>query len=73
MHGSVERQPQSPYHDDYYLGAAVSLLLNYIQKGEAHRGWKRFLALIDLSQFKDPEWAKEAQAVAAELKAIYQF
>ena len=69
----LERELQSARNDEEYLSAVMSLFLNYVQKGEPQRGWKEFQGLTAASRFKDPEWAKEAQAIAAELKTLYRF
>ncbi len=69
----LEKKLKSPRDDGSYLGDAASLLLNYIQKGEAGEGWKRFQELISPSRFKHPGWAKSAQEAAKELKKAYGF
>jgi len=60
-----------PHEDQEYLGNAVSLLLNYIQKGDEDAGWERFEQLIEPSNFQDPKWAQTAEEIKQELKRVY--
>jgi len=69
----LEKKLNSPHDEGSYLGAAASLLMNYIQKGERERGWERFEELINPSNFKSPGWAASAREAARELKGAYGF
>lgn len=68
----LEQELQTPFNEEYYLGDAVSLLLNYLQKGEAAYGWQQFQILIHPSRIKDPAWAEKAQEIALELRTRFQ-
>jgi len=68
----LEQRLQSPADDQSYASDAISLLLNYIRKGEAAQGWQRFQTLTSPIRFKDPAWAEEAQGVAAKLGTRFQ-
>lgn len=67
----LEGDLRDPFNDGSSIGRAASVLLNYLQKGEAQRGWERFQTFITPSRFRDPQWASVAQEIAAALRRAY--
>lgn len=74
-----EKQPRAEewsclFHaDDARVTAAVSLLLNFIHKGEPHHGWERFQELIAAPRLESPEQRIRAQEIVVHLKQLYGF
>ena len=54
-----------------YIGDVISILLNYIQKGEDAKGWARFKTLTDRREFHNKKSARWIQKIGADIKTYY--
>ncbi len=61
-----------PGDRQFYMGAVISILLNYIQKGEAVQGWARFKTLTDRPEFHNKESVRWIQEIKNDITNYYK-
>lgn len=53
---------------DYYTGKAISIFLNYIQKGEKEKGWEVFKDYMAEENFKDKAFKNMVEEIVKDLQ-----
>jgi hypothetical protein len=53
---------------DYYIGKAISIFLNYVQKDEKEKGWAVFKNYMSEENFKDKALKSMAEEIVKDLQ-----
>jgi hypothetical protein len=73
--GTLEKKLRSGRFDsdELFLSTAVTILLNYIQKGEPDKGWERYSEYTGAWPYKMSGWEEFAKDIQAQIKERYGF
>ena len=64
----IQEMGEEEIGSEYYIGKAVSIFLNYIQKGEKVKGWEVFTKYMSDENFKDKSFINTAKRIVRDLE-----
>ena len=64
----IQEMGEEEIGSEYYIGKAVSIFLNYIQKGEKVKGWEVFTKYMSDENFKDKAFINTAKRIVRDLE-----